>query len=341
SAKGKGVTIAVVDTGVDPDHPDLVRQLVAGRNMIDPQRRPRDENGHGTHVAGIAAARAGNGIGISGAAPKAAVMPIKVLDADGGGDAATIAAGIDWAVANGARVINLSLGGSGLTARLLKGGRINQSIRAAYDQGAVVVAAAGNDGQPLRAYRFGVPVLVVNAVGPDGAAAEFSNYGDARAVAAPGVDIVSTAPTYSSTLFGTDPSGYGRLSGTSMAAPFVAGEAALLLSQGRSAAETVEIIAATARNPDSDPRLGAGVISASAAVASPPATEDPQPEAADGDGSGSALGSRIRDRLDSPGPLARTRDTSGARPSGPLLGIAAGLLATAGLAALFLLRRRR
>jgi len=170
--------IAVVDTGVDLTHPDLAGQLVTGTDLVEPGTDPLDENGHGTHVAGIAVAATNNGIGIAGASPAAKVMPIRVLDGQGAGDPTTIAEGIDWAVANGARVINLSLGGTGLSARLLKGGQINGAIRRAYAAGAVVVAAAGNDGAALRSYRFGVPVIVVNAVDSSGTVAEFSNYGD-------------------------------------------------------------------------------------------------------------------------------------------------------------------
>jgi subtilisin family serine protease len=269
ASTGADVVIAVLDTGVDTGHPDLQGRLVPGLDLVEPGTEPLDDNGHGTHVAGIAAAAPGNGTGIAGAAPDARVMPVRVLDAQGAGDAVTIAEGVRWAVDNGADVVNLSLGGSGLSARLLKGGQINAAIRYAHERGVVVVAAAGNEGNALRSYRFGVPVVVVNAVDAAGTPADFSNFGDARAVAAPGVDIVSTSPTAPSTLFGSDTSGYGTLSGTSMAAPFVAAQAALLLAQGRAADDVVRVIADTAVNPSGDPRLGSGVIDAAAAVATP------------------------------------------------------------------------
>ncbi|MGL5859756.1 MAG: S8 family serine peptidase, partial [Phycicoccus sp.] len=243
---GRDVVVAVVDTGVDTSHPDLVGRLAPGVDLVD-GGDPDDGNGHGTHVAGIVAATADNGVGIAGAAPAARIMPVRVLDPAGSGSPTVIAEGIDQAVANGADVVNLSLGGSGLSARLLKGGEINRAIRAASDRGVVVVAAAGNDGNALRSYRFGVPVLVVNAVDEDGGLAEFSNYADARAVSAGGVDIVSTVPREPTTLFPDGTDGYAELSGTSMAAPLVAAEAALLLAQGRSAASTIETITATAQ----------------------------------------------------------------------------------------------
>jgi subtilisin family serine protease len=272
TSTGAAITIAIVDTGVDLKHPDLVSQLVTGVDLVD-GGKPQDENGHGTHVAGIAAATQGNGIGIAGAAPQAQIMPIRVLDAAGSGDPAVIAQGILWAVDNGATVINLSLGGSGLSARLLKGGEINRAIRVASSRGAVVVAAAGNDGQVRRAYRFGVPVIVVNAVDAQGELSAFSNYADARAVSAAGSDILSTLPRYPTADFPEGTNGYGTLSGTSMAAPLVAGEVALLLAQGRTSSEVIDVVSTTA-NPTNDPRLGAGIIDAKAAVK----VDAPKPE---------------------------------------------------------------
>jgi len=168
----------VVDTGVDLTHPDLAGQLVTGTDLVEPGTDPLDENGHGTHVAGIAVAATNNGIGIAGASPAAKVMPIRVPrwpgsrrpDDDRGGH---------------------RLGGGQrrpgdqseprrhrLERAAAQGGQINGAIRRAYAAGAVVVAAAGNDGAALRSYRFGVPVIVVNAVDSSGTVAEFSNYGD-------------------------------------------------------------------------------------------------------------------------------------------------------------------
>lgn len=264
---GAGVVIAVVDTGVDGTHPDLASRLVPGVDLVDPaQTAPVDPHGHGTHVAGIAAAATGNGLGVAGGAPAARIMPVRVLGPDGTGDDQVIADGIDWAVEHGAGVVNLSLGESGVLARLSKNGPLNAAIRRADNAGVVVVAAAGNDGATRQSFRLGVPVIVVNASTPDGRAAEFSTTGDVRAVAAPGTGIVSTAPTAASTLWADGTDGYAALDGTSMAAPLVSAVAALLVAQGLDPAQVAERLSDTASHPTDDPGLGAGVVDAAAAV---------------------------------------------------------------------------
>ncbi len=271
---GEGVVIAVVDTGIDPDHPDLRDRIVDGHDFVDDDDSPRDENGHGTHVAGIAAAAGGNATGITGAAPDALIMPVRVLDGEGAGDEADIADGIVWAAEHGAGVINLSLGEVGFASRILKGGPLNRAIRRAANLGSVVVAASGNEGSVKRTYRIAVPVVVVGAVDESGEAAEFSNFGDQRAVVAPGVGILSTAPTYPTTVWPEGSGGYELLDGTSMAAPFVSGVAALLLTQGRSPESVSSVLFETAQNSSDDPRLGSGLVDASAAVGAPTAGEN-------------------------------------------------------------------
>lgn len=269
TATGAGTVIAIVDSGVDSTHPDLAGRLVPGVDLVDPgtpSGTSVDPNGHGTHVAGIAAATTGNGVGISGAAPGAMIMPIRVLGPDGSGSDDVIAEGIAWAVDNGADVINLSLGESGFLARLNKNGPLNAAIREANAAGVVVVAAAGNDSLRRQSYRVGVPVLVVNASSQDGAVAAFSTTGDVRSVAAPGVGILSTAPTTPTTLWPAGSSGYEPLDGTSMAAPLVAGIAAMLVERGLSPDETRDLIADTAVNPTGDPALGDGVVDTAAAL---------------------------------------------------------------------------
>ena len=266
--RGGGMTIAIVDTGVDAHHPDLKDHMVAGYDFVDHDSDPEDENGHGTHVAGIAAAVTDNGLGIAGGAPQAEIMPIRVLSRAGTGDRETIAAGIVWAARHGANVINLSLGESGLMAHLLRGGVLNPAINLAVRDGAVVVAAAGNDSTLKQPYELSTPVLVVNASGRDGRHARFTNFGAAGAVAAPGTDILSTLPTYRTPMTEKNTSGYGEDDGTSMAAPYVSALAAMLLARGVSARETMAVIRRTARNPAHDPRLGKGIIDAAAAMRS-------------------------------------------------------------------------
>lgn len=267
ASTGCGVTIAIVDSGVDLDHPDLRAHLVDGIDLVDGDDRPDDPNGHGTHVAGIAAATAGNGTGIVGAAPCASIMPVRVLDADGAGNDDVIATGIRFAADHGADVINLSLGESGLAGRLRKGGALNDAMRYANSAGAVVVAASGNEGTPrVRNYRPAVPVIVVGAIGPDGTPAEFSNFGDPRTLVAPGAEILSTTPLTPTTIFPDGTEGYETLDGTSMAAPYVSGVAALLVAQGHDPAEVEQVLFETATGGGQDPRMGAGLVDAAAAV---------------------------------------------------------------------------
>ncbi|MFE0640629.1 S8 family peptidase [Streptomyces sp. NPDC058877] len=266
TAKGTDTVIAVVDTGVDPDHPDLKGRLVDGYDFVDGDDEPTDLNGHGTHVSGIAAAGADNGVGIAGGAPEAKIMPVRVLGANGSGSDANITKGIVWAADHGAHVINLSLGESGLMARLLKGGILNRAITHANGKGAVVVAAAGNDATVLQPYEVDTPVLVVNASDRDGKPASFTNFGAQSAVSAPGVDILSTLPTHTSKETVKNTTGYGKLSGTSMAAPYVSAVAALLHQQGLDPAAIMQTIRDTAANPGQLPKLGLGNVDAAAAV---------------------------------------------------------------------------
>ncbi|MFE6227120.1 S8 family peptidase [Streptomyces sp. NPDC057854] len=266
TARGDDTVIAVVDTGVDPGHPDLEGRLVDGYDFVDGDDDPKDLNGHGTHVSGIAAAHTDNGVGIAGGAPGAKIMPVRVLGADGSGSDANITKGIVWAAQHGADVINLSLGESGLMARLLKGGVLNEAISVANGKGAVVIAAAGNDATLLQPYELETPVLVVNAADAEGRPATFTNFGARNAVAAPGVDILSTLPTYTSRETLKNTTGYGKLSGTSMASPYVAAVAAALHQQGLNPEEIMRTIRDTAKNPSQNPKLGLGNVDAAAAV---------------------------------------------------------------------------
>ncbi len=240
-ASGAGVVVAVLDTGVDAGHPDLRGALwtndgevagngrdddgngyvddIRGVDLVNGDGDPTDDEGHGTHVAGIIAARA-DGEGVVGLAPRALLMPVKVLDNRRGGNTDLLAEGIRYALANGAQVINVSVNGAGTSSGLLA------AVRQAASAGVSIVASAGNAGIDLgltpsypASYRE-ASVLAVGASDGDRAFAPFSNFGRQIALTAPGVDILSTSNL----------GGHELRSGTSMAAPEVAGALALLHS---------------------------------------------------------------------------------------------------------------
>lgn len=259
AADGSGVVVAIVDSGVDATSAPLAEAIVDGRDFVD-GGAPDDGHGHGTHVAGIVAAAAGSDS--PGAAPGASIMPVRVLDDDGQGSDADVADGIRWAAGHGADVINLSLGDSGAADRLRKSGTLATAIREVGDD-AVVVLAAGNDAQFERVVRRGVPAIVVVAVDDKGDLADFSNSGGPDAVAAPGVAIRSTVPVQPTTMFPKGTDGWASLSGTSMAAPMVSAEAAVLVQQGLGAGEVRATIAATAHGGGAG--TGSGIIDATAA----------------------------------------------------------------------------
>ncbi|WP_413677174.1 S8 family serine peptidase [Prochlorococcus marinus] len=214
---GEGVTVAVVDTGVDLDHPEFENRIVAGYDFVDNDHSPNDEHSHGTHVAGIIAG-AMDGEGVTGVAFDAQIMPIRVLDSQGYGITENIISGIRWAADNGADVINLSLAGGPYNQAEL------DAIEYATSLGSVVVMAAGNSGYSRPDYPAAYSSdygLAVGAVDSTGNMAYFSNRAGNTImdyVTAPGGDI------YSSVIDG----GYDSYNGTSMASPYVAGVAALL-----------------------------------------------------------------------------------------------------------------
>ena len=224
------VTIAILDTGVDSNHPDLSRKMlrdatgkVIGYNAIDKSGNALDDHYHGTHCAGIAAAEGNNGIGIAGIAGLKVsttnyvqIMPVKVLDKNGSGYTSWAADGIVWAADHGASVISMSFGGPDASQT------VRNAVQYAWQKGAIVVAAAGNDGVPTTFYPAGFDnVISVGATDVTDKLASFSNYGAWVKIAAPGVSIYSTLPGGK----------YGLMSGTSMACPHVAGEIALLRAQ--------------------------------------------------------------------------------------------------------------
>lgn len=256
---GKDVVVAVIDTGVDFTHADLDKNIwvnrgevfgngidddcngyvddVIGWNFVDNNNNPMDYDGHGTHVAGIIAAE-NNSFGTIGVAFDSKIMPIRVLG-DNGGTSRNVAKGIIYAADNGADVINLSLGAKGYSSE------IAEAVRYATEQGSIVVMAAGNDGAPEPYYPAHLAThwgIAVGAIDYTGYVADFSNQAGSdpklRYVVAPGVDIYSTFPN----------NDYEFMSGTSMAAPFVSGIAALMLSANPylSPEQTRQILAGTA-----------------------------------------------------------------------------------------------
>ncbi|QHT57758.1 S8 family serine peptidase [Cellulomonas sp. H30R-01] len=260
AAAGADVTIAVLDTGVDATHEDLAGAVLPGTDLVDHDADPSDPQGHGTMVAGIAAARGDNGIGSVGTAHRASILPVRVLDADGFATDSTVAAGIAWATSHGADVVNLSLGGDAPSPVLAA------AIRGAVDAGVVVVAAAGNDGDQSPMYPAAYApqidgLLAVTATDDAGALTTFSNTGDWVTLAAPGDRIIGPGPGQA----------YLAGTGTSFAAPSVAGAAALVLSHetGLGPAQVEARLVGTARDAGPkgiDPFYGAGVLDAASAV---------------------------------------------------------------------------
>jgi subtilisin family serine protease len=284
--KGAGTTIAVVDTGVDLGHPDLSSKLVAGTDIVasngDCPAGPQDENGHGTHVAGIAAAVTNNGIGVAGVAPDAQIMPVRVLDSEGSGTSDDIVKGIRWAADHGANVINLSLGELPVVGQLQAVNQdIEDAVTYAWDHGSLVVAAAGNESFPLCSYpAFADHALCIGATDSRGLPSYYSNFPVNKTMLgfrAPGgvgsvfceddEDIWSTMWPGSSFECGGGTAGYETLAGTSMASPQVAGVAALLYGQGLTNAQVVDRLKQTSSNHGTyDPVMGYGIVNADAAT---------------------------------------------------------------------------
>ncbi len=250
------VIIAIVDTGIDLHHPEFQGKLVGGYNVIEDNNNPNDDNGHGTHVSGIIAARTNNHEGIAGISWRSRLMPVKAIGADGSGTAFDIAQGIRWATDHGARVINLSVGNYTPSAAL------QEACTYAYNHNVVLVAATGNDATDQPGYPAAYKeVLGVSAVDHLKRFAEFSNFGNYVDVVAPGVDIPSTY------IYGD----YAALSGTSMACPHVTALASLILSVNPSltSQEVMQLIRETAADlgrPGRDYYFGYGIIDVDSAL---------------------------------------------------------------------------
>ena len=250
--RGKGVRIAVVDSGAAVRHPDLRRKIALTRDFKHNDSSVEDRAGHGTHVAGTVAAMTDNGKGVAGGCPACKLIIAKVFDPDQGYDFA-IARGITWSADSGAKVINCSFTGPG-DSRALK-----NAVGHATSRGAVVVAAAGNGDTNKPKYPAAYPgVIAVAATNQEDRRASFSNYGSWVDVAAPGVGILSTIP-----------GGYRSLNGTSVAAPHVSALAGLLAAQGRGPRAIRDRILRTTLDlgpKGSDPYYGHGRIRAELAT---------------------------------------------------------------------------
>ncbi len=287
-SQGNGVVVAVVDTGVDYNHPDIAANIwtnpheIAGNGIDDDgngfvddvrgwdfvgassgspveDNDPIDGNGHGTHVAGTVAAVGDNNLGVVGVAWRAKVMAVKGLDDAGQGNDSELARAIIYAADNGADVINMSFGGEGESET------IAEAVRYAHGLGVVLVAAAGNSSDDAANFApANVPeALTVSALSPWGERASFSNYGSKVELAAPGVDILSLK-------VGT--ADYARMEGTSMAAPHVSGVAALVISRHPSLTneqvrQVLRSSAADLLQSGRDPDTGCGRVSAEQAMA--------------------------------------------------------------------------
>ena len=251
TATGDGVTVAVVDTGIDNAHLDIANNMwtntkeianngidddnngyiddIWGWDFVNSDNSPVDDNGHGTHVAGTIAATGNNGIGIVGVAPGAKVMAVKGCDKKGNGNSVILSNAIVYAAENGADIINCSFGGLGYSQTL------EDAVNKAINLGAVVVVAAGNKNDDVSKYSPASikGAITVAATDISDKKADFSNWGSGIDVAAPGVDILSLGAKAITAPVGKVSNEYTVASGTSMAAPHVSGIAALILSNQR------------------------------------------------------------------------------------------------------------
>ena len=261
SATGAGVRIGIVDTGIDLKHEDLAGKVAAHTSCVgsggDPARckgSAQDDQGHGTHVAGIAAARRGNGVGVAGVAPDAQLVVAKALSAAGAGTEEDIVAGIKWVVDHGAKVVNLSLGDPNFIFTSLLGTSMKEGIDYAWAHGAVAVLAAGNTNiLGLGSSNYGdLNAVVVGATGPNDEVASYSSpLGNAKwALMAPGGAGGGKPETdvYSTFWRSGKANQYAALAGTSMAAPHVAGAVAALIGKGHTPQSAVARLLQTANH---------------------------------------------------------------------------------------------
>ncbi|MEK7453230.1 MAG: S8 family peptidase [Patescibacteria group bacterium] len=213
TSEGVGINVAVLDTGIDLTHPDLKANIKGKFNAINSRKSATDDNGHGTHVAGIIGAL-DNSIGVVGVAPEVSLYAVKVLDSRGSGYLSDIIEGIDWSIANGINVINMSFGTNSNI------GSFADAVGRAVDKGIVLVAAAGNDGGAVDYPGAYDGVIAVSATDSSDTITSWSSRGPEVSLAAPGLNILSTWKG----------SIYKTISGTSMASPHVAGSVASIMA---------------------------------------------------------------------------------------------------------------
>ena len=283
----RNIRIAILDTGVDFHHPDLSDQLLPGFDIYNDDAVPQDDHGHGTAVTGIAAATTNNGIGMAGVGWQVQIMPVKVLGSSGSGTYGDVAAGIMWATSQGAQVINMSLGGASPSFTL------EFAVNYAASKGILLVAASGNNGNEGVLYPARYPqVIAVAATDQVNKRASFSTFGPEVDVAAPGVQVYTTA------LGG----GYAKRSGTSFSTPHVSGLAGLLFSmpgqvtasQVRAAIESGSL---DTEQPGWDPYTGSGLIQVDAAMAAIVSSPSAAPEQM-----GATAATEVTPPLGTPGP---------------------------------------
>ena len=279
TASGQRAIVAVIDSGVNADHPDLHGRLLPGHDFVDHDAMPQDGDGHGTHITGIVAANTGNGEGVESVAPGAMVLPIRVLDDSGEGFTEDVVAGIDYAVAHGADVINLSLSSTLPILGDVLDPTFAEALDRALDRGIVVVAVAGNNALPVCENPVAQGrVLCVGAVDRRRMRSAYSSFGFGLALVAPGG---SAAPTSGENILSTYTTPlYEEVAGTSQASPHVAGVAALLVSKGITGQDAVRRILATATDVGSsgpDFVYGAGIVNARRAVEGLPPDDPSQP----------------------------------------------------------------
>lgn len=265
TSKGKGIRVAVLDTGIDFNHPDLKSNYVDGVSFVKGAPKPMDDQGHGTHCAGTIAA-AMNGVGVIGVAPEASLYAVKVLDNNASGLFSWSIAGIDWCIQNNMHIVSMSLGSESVPTA------VELICNAAWSKGLLIVAGAGNeDGNPVPPQQSSVDypakyknVIAVSSVDSNDVIAPNSGRGPEVDLCAPGVEILSTIPGGK----------YAKMSGTSVACPHVSGVAALAWG-ARPSSDNEQIwnlIASTADDlgiPGPDSKYGYGRVDADVASGAP------------------------------------------------------------------------